>query len=212
MPACYRMNNVIRSFDRIDHTLAIITLMRFGLAYNAAHTLFQVMKNFLHCIKTGYGISGPIYGNKSIPSASCEQGNGLGMTLCTIISTVISIMCKKTGHGMKCFTSVTKLPISFYRVPVCWQCWHSPGIWQCQHQRQIPYPKLPRIYATMEWWYQSFRGCCLSKENKIVSDWLQMEYKRLWVLLNRGYSWRYINYRWRRIYDNNHTERTIIGK
>ena len=54
--ACYGMNDAIGCFDWIDHTPEIITLMQFGLEYNTAHTLFQVIQKSLHCIKTGYGI------------------------------------------------------------------------------------------------------------------------------------------------------------
>lgn len=69
MPACYGMNNTIRCFYRIDHTPAIITLMYFGLAYNTAHTLFQVMQKSLHHIKTGYDISSPVYNDDFVPLA-----------------------------------------------------------------------------------------------------------------------------------------------
>ena len=71
------------------------------------------MQKSLHCIKTGYGISGPVYGDKPVPLAGCGQGNGLGPTLWALISTVILIMCKRAGHRMKFITSITKLPISF---------------------------------------------------------------------------------------------------
>ena len=110
---CYGVNNAIGCFKQIDHTPAIITLMQFGLEYNAAHTLFQVMQKSLHCIKTGYGISEPVYGDKTIPLAGCGQGNGLGPTLWALISTVILTMCRRAGHRMKFDTSITRLPISF---------------------------------------------------------------------------------------------------
>ena len=66
---CYQMNNTIRCFGRIDHTPVIITLMCFGLSYNSAHTFFQVMQKSLHRIKTDYGISSPVCGDKSVPLA-----------------------------------------------------------------------------------------------------------------------------------------------
>ena len=107
------MNNAIGCFNRIDHTPAIITLMQFGIGYNASHTLFQVIQKSLHCIKTGYSICGPVNGNKSVPLAGCGQGNGLGPTLWALISTITLIVCKKAGHRIKFLTSITKLPISF---------------------------------------------------------------------------------------------------
>ena len=107
------MNDAIGCFDRIDHNPAIITLMQFGLEYNAAHTLFQVIQKSLHCIKTGYSILEPVYSDEPVPLAGCGQGNGLGPTLWALISTVLLIMCKRAGHRMKLITSVTRLPISF---------------------------------------------------------------------------------------------------
>ena len=107
MSACYGMNDVIRCFDRIDHTPAIITLMRLGLAYNSTYTLFQF------CTKIGYGIASPVYNDNFIPLAGCGKINGLGPTLWALISMVILSMCKKAVHRMKFLTSITKLPIYF---------------------------------------------------------------------------------------------------
>jgi len=110
--ACYSMNDAIGCFDRIDHTLAITTLIQFGIEYNASHTLFQVMQKSLHHIKTGYGILEPVYGDKTVPLAGCGQVNKLGPTLWALISKVILTMCKRAGHEMKLVTSITRLPIS----------------------------------------------------------------------------------------------------
>ena len=113
MLAYYGMNDAIGCFDGIDHTPAIITLMQFELEHNATHTLFQIMKKFLHHTKIGYDISGPVYSDKSVLLAGCGQGNGLSLTLWALISTVILIMCKKAGNKINFVTSITKLPISF---------------------------------------------------------------------------------------------------
>ena len=71
------------------------------------------MQKSPHHIKTGYGISGPIYRDNFVPLSGFGQGNGLRPLLWVLISTVILTMCKKASHGMKFFTSITKLPISF---------------------------------------------------------------------------------------------------
>ena len=101
--ACYGMKNAIICFDRIDHTPAIITLMQFGLEYNATHTLFQVMQKYLHRINIGYGISGPVYGDKTVPLSGCGQGNGLGTPLWALINMVILIMCKGWPRNEVCY-------------------------------------------------------------------------------------------------------------
>ena len=116
MLACYEMNDAIGCFDRIDHTPTIITLIHFDFAYNSAHTLFQFIQKSLSCIKngyTGYDISGPVYGYKSVLLAGCGQENGLEPTPWALISTDIFIVCKRASHGMKFFISITKLLICF---------------------------------------------------------------------------------------------------
>ena len=81
MLAYYGMNDAIGCFYRIDRTQVIITLIHFELAYNSARTLFQVIQKAVHCIKTGYGILDPVYGNNIVPLACCGQKNGLGSTV-----------------------------------------------------------------------------------------------------------------------------------
>ena len=70
------------------------------------------MQKTLHTIKTGYGISGPVYGDEIIPVAGCGQGNDVAPALWTLISSVVIQMCKEAGHRIKIATALTKMILS----------------------------------------------------------------------------------------------------
>lgn len=87
------MNDAIGYLIRIDNTPAIIiTLGRFGLVNTASHTMLQVIQKVLYHIKTGYGTSGSVYGNKIVSLAGCGQGNRIGPMIWALISTTILII------------------------------------------------------------------------------------------------------------------------
>ena len=109
---CYAMYDAIGCFDRIDHTPAILVLTKYGLKHEPARILFQVIQKAMHSIKTGYGVSDHVYGNKIIPLAGCGQGNGLGPTLWALISSVVIDMCKEAGHDIEIATAITKMILS----------------------------------------------------------------------------------------------------
>ena len=73
--------------------------MIFGVPWLVVTKLFCVLQQACHCMKTGYGVSQPVYGNKEVvePIAGIGQGNGLGPSLWCLISTIIIKTCKK-GH------------------------------------------------------------------------------------------------------------------
>ena len=106
------MNDAKGCFDRIQHTFAILVLMYYGVAWSLATTLFEVLQKAKHKIKTGYGVSTPVYGNKESAISSIGQGNGLGPTLWALISSIIIKMRKAKGHGMKVATPISKQDVS----------------------------------------------------------------------------------------------------
>ena len=112
---CYAMNDAIECFDRIDHTPAVLVLTKYGLKYESARILFQVMQKAMHSIKTGYGVSDHVYDNEIKLLAGCGQGNGLGPTLWALISSVVIDICKEAGHGIEIATAITKMILSLMR-------------------------------------------------------------------------------------------------
>ena len=102
------MNDTKGCLDRIEHIAAILVLMHFGIAYTVATTLFSILQKAMHRIKTGYGVSDPVYGNEKRPLAGIGQGNGLGPALWCLISSIIFNMCKAEGHGITIISSISK--------------------------------------------------------------------------------------------------------
>ena len=92
------MNDAKGCYDRISHPIAILTLRSFGLPKRLACTLISTLQKAVHHIKTGYGRSGPVYGNEDVPSSGIGQGNGLGPTLWALISTKLLQMMHAAGH------------------------------------------------------------------------------------------------------------------
>ena len=106
--SCYCMNNAKGCFDQIQHTFTILVLMYYGVAWSLATTLFEVLQKAKNKIKTGYGVSAPVYGNEESSIFGIGQGNGLGPALWALISSIIIKMCKTKGHGMKVTTPISK--------------------------------------------------------------------------------------------------------
>ena len=61
------MNDARGGFDRIVRTFAILIFMSFSVPAMIARTLFGTLQKARNRIKTGFGISGPVYGEKEVP-------------------------------------------------------------------------------------------------------------------------------------------------
>ena len=71
------MNDLKGCYDRIVHTVAILVLMAFGVEHTAASMLMETLQLAEHLIKTGFGVSEPLYGNRGlVPEQGLGQGNG----------------------------------------------------------------------------------------------------------------------------------------
>ena len=75
------MNGAKGCFDQFQHTFAVLVLMYYGVAWSVATTLFEVLQKTKQKIKTGYGVSTPVYSDKETTISSIGQGNGLGPAL-----------------------------------------------------------------------------------------------------------------------------------
>ena len=83
------MNNLKGNYERIVHTVAILVLLSFGLHYESARFLMEVLHVAEHCIKTGFGVSQPLYrGCKEgeTPEMGLGQGNRNAPTIWCLIS------------------------------------------------------------------------------------------------------------------------------
>ena len=59
--------------------------MSFGVAGETARTMFKVLQETEHHIKTGFGRSEKAYGNKPVSQQGSSQGNGIGPTLRALV-------------------------------------------------------------------------------------------------------------------------------
>ena len=111
---CYAMNDAKGCYDRIDHTIAILVLMVFGVLWMIAPNMFFVIQQACHRIKTGYGVSRPVYGNEDAnnPIAGIGKGNGLGPSLWCLISTIIIKCYKRKGHNFTIITPISNRTVS----------------------------------------------------------------------------------------------------
>ena len=75
---CYAMNDAKGRYDGTDHNFAILSLMVFGVPWVIARKFF-VLQQARHSIKTGYGLSKPVYGNEDTNNliAGIWQSNGI---------------------------------------------------------------------------------------------------------------------------------------
>jgi hypothetical protein len=106
------MNDATGCYDRISHPIAVLTLMSYGLPQRIACTLISTLQKAVHHIKTGFGRSGPVYGNEVIPISGIGQGNGMGPTLWALISSKLLLMMHTAGHGVRITSALTNTIIS----------------------------------------------------------------------------------------------------
>ena len=91
---CYGFNDTNGYFDCIQHTFAVLVLMNYGVAWSVAITLFEVLQKARPKIKTGYGVSDPVYSNEETAISVIGQGNGLGPAQWALISSIITPISK----------------------------------------------------------------------------------------------------------------------
>ena len=111
---CYAMNDAKGCYNRTDHNFTILALMVFGIPWAIARNFFLVLQQARHSIKTSYGVSKPVYGNKDAnnPIAGIKKGNGIGPLLWVLISTIIINCCKRKGHGTTIITPISNKTVS----------------------------------------------------------------------------------------------------
>ena len=99
-------------FDRIVHTVAILVFVSFGVPAMLARTLFMTPQKARHRVKTGFGISDPVYGDEEIPIQGSGQGNGITPTTWALISSTLFQIMDRAGHGLLAITAVSLTTLS----------------------------------------------------------------------------------------------------
>ena len=63
-------------YNAISHSIAILTLMSFGVPQRVCKVLFSTLQKAKRHIKMGFGRSEAVYGNETVPIMGISQGNG----------------------------------------------------------------------------------------------------------------------------------------
>ena len=110
------MNDLKGNYDRIVHTVAILVLLSFGIHYDTARMMMEVLQLAEHRIKTGYGVSQHLYGGKKgdpVPEMGLGQGNGNAPTIWCLISSKMMEVMKRRGHGIDLKSGLSLTLLSF---------------------------------------------------------------------------------------------------
>jgi hypothetical protein len=108
-------NDAKGCFDRIVHSVAFICLRRFGIPRPPLLSMFQVIQNLTHHIRTAFGDSIQTYGPDSHagihPNQGILQGNGAAGTTWTAVSSAIIAAMKSQGYGYSSWTAISDAAI-----------------------------------------------------------------------------------------------------
>ena len=104
------MNDAKGCYNCIDHTFTVLVLVYYGIAWSIARNCFLVLQQGRHRIKTGFGLSKPVYGGEDPqnPISGIGQGNGMGPCLWCLISSIIFKDCKRCRHCTTIMTAITR--------------------------------------------------------------------------------------------------------
>ena len=95
-------NDAKGCFDRIVHSVAFLCLRRFGIPEMLLQSMFSVIQNMTHHIRTAFGDSTITYGPNSLgrhPYMGVLQGNGAAGTAWTAVSSVVFVTIISLGYG-----------------------------------------------------------------------------------------------------------------
>ena len=103
-------NDAKGCYDRIVHSIAFICLQRFGVPRPPLLSMFQVIQNLTHHIRTVFGDSECTYGPHTgeHPNQGILQGNGAAGATWAAVSTPIFNAMRSTGFGYSSWSAISK--------------------------------------------------------------------------------------------------------
>lgn len=107
-------NGAKSCYDRIVHNIAAICMMRAGAPREAVWSMFKMLKNSVHHIKTAFGVSNVSYtADHNNDLQGIGQGNGCGPAAWAAISTPIIHLMKRRNHGLKFVSALSNMITEF---------------------------------------------------------------------------------------------------
>ena len=103
-------NDAKGCYDRIVHSIAFICLQRFGVPRPPLLSMFQVIQNLTHHIRTAFGDSECTYGPHTgeHPNQGILQGNGAAGATWAAVSTPIFNAMRSMGFGYSSWSAISK--------------------------------------------------------------------------------------------------------
>ena len=95
-------NDAKSCFDRIVHSVAKISLLRFGIPWQTLEMMFKTLSNATHWVRTGYGEAKDGFFPPSDKSfQGCGQGNSAGPPIWVAVSAILILMMEAAGFGFE---------------------------------------------------------------------------------------------------------------
>jgi hypothetical protein len=114
-------NDAIQCYDRIVHSVAMLSMMRFGANREAINPLFQQLQQADHHIVTAHGISESPCGGKKraqaglLPFQGVLQGNGMGPIIWLAMSMLLIEIMHQMGFIATFTSAMSSSKVEFCR-------------------------------------------------------------------------------------------------
>ena len=100
-------------YDRIIHTAAALGLLRVGISHTKINSMFAVIQNMIHKVRTLFGDSVITYGGDELQDwrnkpQGVLQGNASGPTIWSLLSSIIFEVLHKRGFAVELCTTISK--------------------------------------------------------------------------------------------------------
>jgi hypothetical protein len=107
-------NDLKSCFDRLLHSIIIISMICQGAPVNATRGMCATLQQALHYISTAFGRSDEHYGGDRIPPLQGSgQGNGCGPTSCVATFAPVVEMMRTEGFGINVLSALSKTLVNF---------------------------------------------------------------------------------------------------
>ena len=109
-PGAIAITDLKSCYDRVCHSIASMSLRRFGLSESEARCMFEPLQYMEHRIRCAFGDSRETYGSKRTdrPMQGLYQGNGAGPVIWAAVSSPILQRLREKGFGTQFVSSLSQ--------------------------------------------------------------------------------------------------------
>jgi hypothetical protein len=108
-------NDAKSCYDRVVHSIAILSHIRQGAPPSAVKSMFETLQKAVHHVRTAYGVSDRHYAgvSREVPVQGLGQGNGDGPAGWAAISAPLIKMLRAAGFGVAMYTAISDTQLRF---------------------------------------------------------------------------------------------------